>query len=184
MPDELIAEQIEYYRARAPEYDEWCDRRGGYDLGPEANALWERDVAVVENALDAFVPAGRVLELACGTGWWTQRLARHAGELTCVDASAETIAIARQKASARYIVADIFTWEPEQTYDVVLLQLLDLARPAGTVRVVLVDGRSRARAGWTSVLHRQPAARPSRRSTASRRSCNRMCSRMGSSHES
>jgi SAM-dependent methyltransferase len=118
MPDDLIAEQIEYYRARAPEYDEWCDRREGYDLGPEANALWARDVAVVENALDVFLPSGRVLELACGTGWWTQRLARYAAELTCVDASEETIAIAREKASARYIVADIFTWEPTETYDV------------------------------------------------------------------
>ena len=35
--DGLLAEQIEYYRARAPEYDEWWVREGRWDLGPEQN---------------------------------------------------------------------------------------------------------------------------------------------------
>jgi hypothetical protein len=36
--DKLLREQIEYYRARASEDDEWFLRRGRYDLGPERNA--------------------------------------------------------------------------------------------------------------------------------------------------
>jgi hypothetical protein len=32
--DELITEQLEYYRARAVEYDDWWERRGRYDGGP------------------------------------------------------------------------------------------------------------------------------------------------------
>jgi demethylmenaquinone methyltransferase/2-methoxy-6-polyprenyl-1,4-benzoquinol methylase len=116
----LLDEQIEYYRVRAPEYDEWCDRAAGYDIGPEAKAVWDRDVAVVADALREFAPTGKVLELACGTGWWTQRLATYASTLTCVDASHETMAIAATKApGAHYVQADIFTWEPDDAYDVV-----------------------------------------------------------------
>jgi ubiquinone/menaquinone biosynthesis C-methylase UbiE len=116
---DLLDEQIAYYRARAPEYDEWVDRLGIYDHGPEWKHRWDREVAQVRAALDAFAPTGRVLELACGTGWWTQALAGHASELTCVDASPEAIAIARTKVDARYVVADIFEWEPDARYDVV-----------------------------------------------------------------
>lgn len=117
-PDDLLGEQIAYYRARAPEYDEWAHRRGIFDLGPDVKSRWETDVAEVRRALDGFSPSGRVLELACGTGWWTQQLARHADELTAVDASPETIAIARTKATARYVVADIFEWTPDRRFDV------------------------------------------------------------------
>ncbi len=118
--DDLLQEQIAYYRARAPEYDEWFQRTGMYDLGPVTNDLWRRDVEQVEGALDAFAPTGRVLELACGTGWWTHAVARHASSLTCVDASPEVIERARLRApDARFVVADLFTWEPDQRYDVV-----------------------------------------------------------------
>jgi len=33
--DGLLAEQIAYYRARAPEYDDWWERRDRYYQGPE-----------------------------------------------------------------------------------------------------------------------------------------------------
>ena len=33
--DDLLAEQRSYYRARAPEYDEWWQRQGRYDRGVE-----------------------------------------------------------------------------------------------------------------------------------------------------
>jgi SAM-dependent methyltransferase len=120
MTDDVLREQIEYYRERAPEYDEWFERRGMYDLGEEWNARWEADVAEVEAALAALRPSGRILELASGTGWWTKRLAAMASEVTAVDASDETIAIARTRApSARFVRADIFGWEPSETYDFV-----------------------------------------------------------------
>jgi len=63
-----------------------------------------------------------VLELAGGTGWWTERLARSARRLTVVDASPETLELNRQRvgrADVDYVVADLFSWEPERTYDVV-----------------------------------------------------------------
>lgn len=120
MADDVLSEQVAYYRARAPEYDDWFERRGGFSQGPEWDRRWEEEVAEVASALDDFAPRGRVLEFACGTGWWTERLVRHADELTCLDASPETIERARLRApEARFVVADLFQWEPDQAYDVV-----------------------------------------------------------------
>lgn len=36
-PRKILEEQIEYYRARAAEYDDWWFRRGRYDRGADAN---------------------------------------------------------------------------------------------------------------------------------------------------
>ncbi|HEY5118020.1 MAG TPA: class I SAM-dependent methyltransferase [Anaerolineales bacterium] len=119
---ELIAEQIAYYRARAPEYDEWFLRRGRYDRGPEANARWFEEAATVRTALDRFHPAGDVLELACGTGLWTEQLLTTARSVMAVDAAPEVLEINRQRlhsTKVRYVQADLFTWRPEERFDAV-----------------------------------------------------------------
>lgn len=85
--DPTLTEQIEYYRARASEYDEWFLRQGRYDLGDAENARWRAEVDEVARELASFNPAGKVLELAGGTGFWSQQLVRTATELTIVDAS-------------------------------------------------------------------------------------------------
>jgi SAM-dependent methyltransferase len=123
--DALLSEQAAYYRARAHEYDEWWQRKGRYDRGPEATARWRAEVAQVETELDRAALTGDVAELACGTGWWTQRLARTAHRLTCIDASPETIDINRQRLSSAglplpsYEIADLFEWTPAATFDAV-----------------------------------------------------------------
>jgi len=120
--DDLLAEQRAFYRARAPEYDEWWQRRGRYDRGPEKAREWADQVATLEQALADFGPRGDVLELAGGTGWWTERLARTANRLTVVDASAETLALNRERvgrSQVEYVVADLFAWQPQRRYDVV-----------------------------------------------------------------
>src|SRR6266542_3457563 len=122
MMDPLVEEQIAYYRARAPEYDEWFLRQGRYDQGPEQNEQWRIEAAEVDSALERFNPVGNVLEIAGGTGVWTERLARTAARLTVVDASPESLAINRDRlrgSSVRYIEADIFGWRPDETYDAV-----------------------------------------------------------------
>src|SRR5690348_7215985 len=119
---ELLEEQRRYYRSRAGEYDEWFLRLGRYDRGPELNQQWFAEVAEVDSALAAFEPAGRLLELACGTGWWTERLLPYAGSLTVLDASPEMLALNRARlgdAEVRYVEADLFTWEPDDRFDVV-----------------------------------------------------------------
>ena len=119
---EILRQQMEYYRARAAEYDEWWLRRGRYDHGPELNAQWFIEAGEAQRALDAFRPAGHVLELACGTGIWTERLLGHAEHVTAVDASAEVLEISRDRLhSARvdYRQSDICSWEPSRQFDVV-----------------------------------------------------------------
>jgi demethylmenaquinone methyltransferase/2-methoxy-6-polyprenyl-1,4-benzoquinol methylase len=101
----LIGEQIAYYRARAPEYEQ-----GAY---PVASSLMRRVIGAV--------PPGRdVLELACGTGVWTQLLAPRAKTLTAVDAAPEMIELARPRApDTTFVAADILDWRPPRRYEVV-----------------------------------------------------------------
>ena len=106
--DRLLAEQIEYYRAMAPEYEGHAVPGWG---GPEVAA-----------ALDAFRPTGDVLELACGPGAWTEILLRHATSVTAIDAAPEMLARARARVGetrVRFIQADLFTWAADRRYDVV-----------------------------------------------------------------
>lgn len=118
----LLGEQLDYYRARAPEYDKWWLRQDRYDRGPEANARWFAEVTQLERALARFDPRGDVLELACGTGLWTRRLIDYDTRVTAVDASPEVLAINRARVgdrSVRYVQADLFEWTPEPAaYDV------------------------------------------------------------------
>jgi SAM-dependent methyltransferase len=120
--DDLLAEQRSYYRARAPEYDEWWQRRGRFDRGHEQELEWQRQVAVVDNALTSFGAYGSVLELAGGTGWWTERLARTAEHLTVVDSSPEVLALNRERvgrSDVDYVVKDLYDWRAGTKYDVV-----------------------------------------------------------------
>ncbi|HEU5016287.1 MAG TPA: methyltransferase domain-containing protein [Roseiflexaceae bacterium] len=122
MHKDILDQQQQYYRARASEYDEWFMRQGRYDRGPELNARWFAEVEQVRAALAGFHPTGSVLELACGTGWWTEQLARFADDLTAVDAAPETLAINRARLGGQpveYIQTDLFAWQPARHYDVV-----------------------------------------------------------------
>jgi len=118
----ILDEQKAYYRARAHEYDEWFLRQGRYDRGPEHRDQWLAEAAEIEVQLRSAVRGGDVLELACGTGLWTQRLAEGNRHVTAVDASPETIAINRERvgsANVEYHLADIFSWVPPTTFDIV-----------------------------------------------------------------
>src|SRR5262245_14813164 len=118
--ERLLAEQRRYYRERAPEYDDWWFRRAGYALETETAARWFADVAELKAALEAFGPRGDVLELAAGTGVWTEQLLRHADRVTAVDAVAEMLELnrARTRGAAEYVLADVFEWEPPREFDV------------------------------------------------------------------
>jgi SAM-dependent methyltransferase len=118
---DVVQEQIEYYRARAGEYDEWWFRQGRYDRGPEANAQWFAEIQQLKMALEAFAPRGKLLELACGTGNWSLELARYADRLTLVDSSPEVLAINASRVQHRCLTrieTDLFTWQPTERYDV------------------------------------------------------------------
>jgi SAM-dependent methyltransferase len=115
--DALLTEQLDYYRARAGEYDRWWNREGRYDRGAEANARWFAEAAALEDVLERFDPRGDVLELACGTGLWTRHLVGYASRLTAVDAAPEVLAINRARLGdprVEYVQADLFEWTPPE----------------------------------------------------------------------
>ncbi|KAF4409037.1 MULTISPECIES: class I SAM-dependent methyltransferase [Streptomyces] len=106
--DALMREQIAYYRAHAGEYDR-----------PYAEREELRQLLAVADALPIL---GDVLELACGTGQWTGKLAARARSVTALDAADETLAVARARVTApnvRFVRADLFTWQPPRRYDTV-----------------------------------------------------------------
>jgi demethylmenaquinone methyltransferase/2-methoxy-6-polyprenyl-1,4-benzoquinol methylase len=124
--DALLAGQIEYYRARAPEYDDWFLRRGHYDHGPELAELWEHETAEATAALTALpLDAADVLELAPGSGAWTDRYVARVASVVGVDASPEMVerAVARlgeRAAKVEFVFADIFGWSPPRQFDAVV----------------------------------------------------------------
>ncbi len=124
-PDGILQDQIDYYRARAGEYDEWWFRQGRYDRGAEFNARWLAETAAVENALDTWLVRTKprsILELACGTGLFTRRIAPRVSRVTAIDASPEVLAINRARtgaANVNYVQADLFAWGQHERHDAV-----------------------------------------------------------------
>lgn len=177
VPASTLAEMAQYYRERAAEYDEWFYRLGRYDHGEEANNRWHSEAQEVFAAYDALGANGDVLELAPGTGIWTEHIVRTARSITAVDASEEMIAINRAKLTGHgvenvtYRVADIFDWRPERQYDTVcfgfwishvprerlddfLRTVASALRPGG--KVFFVDGRHESSS--TATDHLLPTA--------------------------
>ena len=119
----LLTEQIAYYGARAPEYEEWFRREGRYSRGPDADARWFAEFELARERLRSFRAEGDVLEIACGTGQSTSILAETAATLTAIDAAPAMIAEARRRPeleTVRFERADIFEWEPPGRFDAVV----------------------------------------------------------------
>jgi SAM-dependent methyltransferase len=76
----------DYYAKRAPEYERIYEK-------PERQA----DLRVLRESVAATFSCRRVLEVACGTGWWTQIVARTARSVVATDINEEVLAIARTK---------------------------------------------------------------------------------------
>jgi demethylmenaquinone methyltransferase/2-methoxy-6-polyprenyl-1,4-benzoquinol methylase len=113
--DAILREQVDYYRARAGEYDEWFLRIGRYDRGSEHRAAWNAEIEIVTRELQQALTSGDALELACGTGLWTRHLLESHRRVVAVDASPEVVEINRARLNSdrvEYVVADLFSWRP------------------------------------------------------------------------
>lgn len=89
-----------YYAARAGEYDEIYHR-------PDRQA----DLRALEQWLPPLFAGRQVLEIACGTGYWTEFLAPVAARLLALDCAPQTLEIARGKVAAphvSFIVGDAY----------------------------------------------------------------------------
>ena len=80
------AELIDYYRRRAAEYEAIYAK-------PER----QTDLALLRHKIPAKLTGAHVLEIACGTGYWTQLIAGVAS-VTATDLAEEPMQIARSKA--------------------------------------------------------------------------------------
>ena len=111
-PAAVIEEQVRYYDARAREYDDWFFRRGRYHRGEEETAAWFLELEEVRRALERVpIDGANVLELAPGTGLWTEIITRRASSVTAGDASLEMVEVAKDRLGA--------------TWDEVTFRLLD-----------------------------------------------------------
>jgi SAM-dependent methyltransferase len=121
----VLEEQLAYYRARAPMYDDWWDARGTDPRSGELRESWLAERSRLEADLEewcARLVDASVLELAAGTGNLTCLVAPHVGRLTAVDTSPEALAINEGKLGVagdrvELVIADLFKWEPPTTYD-------------------------------------------------------------------
>ena len=75
-----------YYAKRAAEYERIYAK-------PERQV----DLGRLRARVTALLAGRSVLEVACGTGYWTEAIAPHAKAISAVDAADETLAIARSK---------------------------------------------------------------------------------------
>ncbi len=120
--ESILDEQQTYYRARADEYDEWWERLGKFDQGPEANSHWNQEICELLNIFASLPLDGDLLEFAPGTGYWTELLADRARSVTAVDGAPEMIANNRARLGDKaevvtYVQHDIFDWVPPRRFD-------------------------------------------------------------------
>ena len=104
-PEDLVRQMNEYYSRRA----RWHDTYMGY----EDNTGMENLLGPIIGWFEAYIEGADVLELACGTGNWTQVLARRARSVTATDVNGSVLEIARSKSYASgnvdFRVADAYT---------------------------------------------------------------------------
>jgi demethylmenaquinone methyltransferase/2-methoxy-6-polyprenyl-1,4-benzoquinol methylase len=80
------AELLRYYAERAPDFDKVYAR-------PERQG----DLRALRNLLSRWFAGQRVLEVACGTGYWTGCIAGSAHSVLATDLSDEMLAVARRR---------------------------------------------------------------------------------------
>ena len=96
----MSADLQQYYASRAPEYDRIYNK-------PER----QRDLRAIEGWLPMVFAGRSVLEIACGTGYWSQFIAPVATSVIAVDASTEVLEIARSRVTqghASFIEGDAY----------------------------------------------------------------------------
>ena len=102
----------DYYVRRAAYYERVYHK-------PERQA----DLRAMEAWLSTQFVGRSVLEIACGTGWWTPHGAAQAKRWLATDLNPETFAVAQAKAmpaSVGFRTVDAYTWDglqPDETFD-------------------------------------------------------------------
>jgi SAM-dependent methyltransferase len=97
----IVTDLLHYYSARAHEYEQVYAK-------PER----QDDLRRLHALIAPHFAGRRVLEVACGTGYWTRVIAPRADSVTACDLSPEVLDVARARqpdgASVRFVLADAF----------------------------------------------------------------------------
>lgn len=92
-----------YYDEQANVYD---------DMYMRSDPVWRKELEAVADAMSKAISGHRVLEVACGTGFWTEIAARAAVHVVAVDASERMLAIARKRKmssnNVEYVLGDAY----------------------------------------------------------------------------
>jgi SAM-dependent methyltransferase len=100
------AELPDYYRRRARQYESIYAK-------PERQA----DLSSLRESLCAALRGARVLEVACGTGYWTQAIAATARSIVATDLVEEPLRIAKGKryppGTVRFVTADAYALDAD-----------------------------------------------------------------------
>jgi SAM-dependent methyltransferase len=118
----LLAEQMRYYDARAPVYDQLYLRQGRYVVDDAAwTQKWHGETAALERFVGGLDASGDVLELAPGTGLWTRFLAPRARRFVGVDASPNMLERNRHRhdPDVGFVQADLFMWDQDERFDLI-----------------------------------------------------------------
>jgi ubiquinone/menaquinone biosynthesis C-methylase UbiE len=139
----MNSDLITYYKNRAKEYERIYDKSERQD-----------DLLKASKELQAIFAGKNVLEIACGTGYWTEKIAKTAGSVLATDINESVISIARQKHfskdNVKFLVRDLyelnldekagsvfggFIWShiPLQDIDGFLNKIIALVMEGGTV---------------------------------------------------
>ncbi len=158
MSDELFAQQLAYYNARAQEYDESVQQTGRYTGPgiPEVDAEWQ----YIARSLHTLPKVNHTLELACGTGLWTQELLDISEHITAIDGAPEMLATNQAKLSSprvRYQQADLFSWQPQAQYDLVFFAFWISHVPVEYLAAFLQQAAAAVKPGGRIFIADEPA---------------------------
>lgn len=99
---------ISYYRDRAGEYDKLYEK-----------SERQADLATISTKLQGLFAGQNIMEIACGTGYWTERIAKTAASVFATDINDTMLAIAqaRQLNNVSFRNADLFHLHSLKKYE-------------------------------------------------------------------
>jgi len=107
---ELNSDMIAYYRERAKEYEEVYYK-------PER----QENLQQIAEVLQSFFAGKSLYEIACGTGYWTERISETAKSIIASDINEAVLEVAKSKSypnnNVRFINEDLFSFNPERKLD-------------------------------------------------------------------
>ncbi len=136
---------VQYYQERAAEYEEIYNRPGRQD-----------DLKTLTALLRGEFHSKQVLELGCGTGYWTERIAQTAASIDASDINERVIEIARQKnygtTTVNFSRSDFYEHKSEKKYKAFFGGFIWSHIPIKDLRLFLMNINNLVKTGNTLVF--------------------------------